>query len=221
LPLNKGDFVIDIKADLEEALAGFKWEVIGLLLEDQRVIDVPSDSRAISAIFEQLVIERIKPLADKYDCILEEGGGREYPDITLRDIPGIDGKIAIDVKTSRKKSPNTIGGFTIGTYLGYFRTPTQKVGTIRYPYADCVQHWIVGLCYNFETFEEQVADVVEKRFRITDIDVIVQEKWRIASRQTGSGTTKHMRSITNIEDLKLGRWEFASQEEFLEYWRNY
>jgi len=41
--------VIDIKDDLEEALAGFKWEVIGLLLEDQRVIDVPSDSRAISA----------------------------------------------------------------------------------------------------------------------------------------------------------------------------
>ena len=41
--------MIDIKDDLEEALAGFKWEVIGLLLEDQRVIDVPSDSRAISA----------------------------------------------------------------------------------------------------------------------------------------------------------------------------
>lgn len=213
--------MIDIKADLEEALAGFKWEVIGLLLENQRVIDVPSDSRAISAIFEQLVVERIKPLAEKYGCILEEGGGREYPDITLRDIPGMEDKIAIDIKTSRKKSPNTIGGFTIGTYLGYFRTPTQKVGTIRYPYADYVQHWIVGLCYNFETYEEQIDDVVEKKFRITDIDVIVQEKWRIASRQTGSGTTKHMRSITNIEDLKMGRGEFTSQEEFLEYWRNY
>jgi len=213
--------MIDIKTDLEEALTGFKWEVIGLLLENHRVIDVPSDSRAISAIFEQLVIERIKPLADKYDCILEEGGGREYPDITLRDIPGMKGKIAIDIKTSRKKSPTTIGGFTIGTYLGYFRTPSQKVGTIRHPYGDYTQHWIVGLCYNFETYEKQVADVVEKRFRITDIDVIVQEKWRIASRQTGSGTTKHMRSITNIEDLRLGRGEFASQEEFLEYWRNY
>jgi len=165
--------VISIKADLEEALTGFRWEVVGLLLEDQRVIDVPSDSRAISAIFEQLVVERIKPLAEKYDCILEEGGGREYPDITLRDILGMEGKIAIDIKTSRKKSPNNIGGFTIGTYLGYFRTPDQKVGTIRYPYGDYIQHWIVGLCYNFDTYEEQVADVVKKRFHITDIDVIV------------------------------------------------
>jgi len=183
---------------------------------------VPSDSRAISAIFEQLVVERIKPLARKYHCVLEEGGGREYPDITLRDIPGFEGKIAIDVKTSRKKSVNTIGGFTIGTYLGYFRTPNKKVGTIfRYPYGDYAQHWIVGLCYEFETYEEKIGDLVEEKFRITDVDVIVQEKWRIASRQTGSGTTKHMRSITKIEDLKAGRGEFGSQKEFLEYWRNY
>ena len=211
----------DVKADLEELLEGFKWEIVGLLLEDQSVIDVPSDSRAISAIFEELVVERIKPIAQRYRCVLEEGGGREYPDITLRDIPGFKGKIAIDVKTSRKKSANTIGGFTIGTYLGYFRTPDKKVGTIRYPYGDYAQHWIVGLCYEFERYEEKVGDVVEKKFRITDIEVIIQEKWRIASRRTGSGTTKHIRSITNIGDLKAGRGAFRSQEEFLEYWRNY
>lgn len=211
----------NVKADLEELLEGFKWEVVGLLLEDQSVIDVPSDSRAISAIFEQLVVERIQPIAQRYHCVLEEGGGREYPDITLHGIPGFEGKIAIDVKTSRKKSANTIGGFTIGTYLGYFRTPDRKVGTIRYPYGDYAQHWIIGLCYEFETYEEKIGDLVEEKFRITDIDVIVQEKWRIASRRTGSGTTKHMRSITNIEDLKAGRGEFGSQEEFLEYWRHY
>jgi len=76
----------NVKADLEALLEGFKWEVVGLLLEDQSVIDVPSDSRAISAIFEQLVVERIKPIARKYRCVLEEGGGREYPDITLSDL---------------------------------------------------------------------------------------------------------------------------------------
>jgi len=211
----------DVKTDLEELLRGFRWEVVGLLLEDQSVIDVPSDSRAISAIFEQLVVERIKPIAQKYGCILEEGGGREYPDITLRNIPGLEGKIAIDVKTSRKKSANTIGGFTIWTYLGYFRTPDKKVGTIRYPYGDYDQHWIIGVCYEFETYEEKIGHLVEKKFRITDIDIIIQEKWRIASRQTGSGTTKHICSITNIEDLKAGRGEFSSQEEFLEYWRSY
>lgn len=185
------------------------------------MIDIPTDSRAISAIFEELVIARIKPIAEKYNCTFEESGGRQYPDVTLRDIPGLEGKIAIDVKTSRKKSTNSIGGFTIGTYLGYFRNPDTKVGTIRYPYNDYGQHWIIGICYNFETYEETHGDVVEEKFRITDLDVIVQEKWRIASRQTGSGTTKHMRSVTNIDDLKSGRGEFRSEDEFLQYWRNY
>ena len=95
--------IYDVKSDIEKLLKGFRWEVIGLLLEDKTVIDVPPDSRAISAIFEELVIARIKPIAEKYNCTFEEGGGRQYPDVTLRDIPGLDGKIAIDVKTSRKK----------------------------------------------------------------------------------------------------------------------
>lgn len=215
------DFPFDLKANLEEYLAGFRWDVVGLLLESDEVIDVPSDARAISAIFEELVVARILPIAGQYSCMLEEGGGREYPDITLRDIPGYEKKIAIDIKTSRKTSTTRIRGFTIGTYLGYFRTPDAKVGTIRYPYSDYGQHWIIGICYNFEEYEEEEDGVREEKFRITDLDVIIQEKWRIASRQTGSGTTKHIRSITNIDDLKAGRGDFDSREEFLNYWHNY
>lgn len=215
------EFPFDIKADLERYMAGFRWDVVGLLLETDEIIDVPSDARAISAIFEELVIARILPVANQYDCVLEEGGGREYPDVTLRDIPGYDRKIAIDIKTSRKTSPDRIRGFTIGTYLGYFRTPDIKVGTIRYPYNDYGQHWIIGICYNFEEYAKEVDGVMTKKFRITDIDVAINEKWRVASRQTGSGTTRHMRSITKIEDLKAGRGEFSSREEFLNFWRNY
>ncbi len=49
------EFPFDLKADLEGYMAGFKWDVVGLLLESDEVIDVPSDARAISAIFEELV----------------------------------------------------------------------------------------------------------------------------------------------------------------------
>ena len=79
----------NVKADLEELLEGFKWEVVGLLLEDQSVIDVPSDSRAISAIFEQLVVERIKPIAQRYRCILEEGGGSVQNEMQRSKTPDI------------------------------------------------------------------------------------------------------------------------------------
>lgn len=216
-----GKRTYDLKSDLEELLRGFRWNVVGLLLENHRVIDVPAESRAISAIFEKLVVGQIKPIAEKYGCEFERGGGREYPDITLLDIPDFEGKIAIDVKTSRKESANRIRGFTLGTCLGYFRTPDRKVGTVRYPYGDYAQHWIVGLCYGYETYQREASGIAEEAFRITDIDLIVHEKWRIASRRTGSGTTKHMRSITNIKESKSGRGEFSSKEEFLKYWRNY
>lgn len=192
-----------------------------MLLESDEVIDVPSDARAISAIFEELVVARILPIGRRYGCVFEEGGGREYPDVTLRDIPSYEKKIAIDIKTSRKLSETRIRGFTIGTYMGYFRTPNEKGGMIRYPYNDYGQHWIIGICYNFEEYEEEEDGVRKEKFRIVGLDVVIQEKWRIASRGTGSGTTKHMRSVTNIEDLKKGRGDFDTREEFLNYWRNY
>ena len=51
-----------------------------------------------------------------------------------------------------------------------------------------------------------------------NVDVFVQEKWRIASGSAGSGNTTNIGSITGtIDDFRQGTGPFESEEEFLEY----
>lgn len=50
----------------------------------------------------------------------------------------------------------------------------------------------------------------------------MQEKWRIAGQFAGSGNTTNIGSISGtVDDFRAGRGSFASEEEFLDYWRNY
>ena len=50
----------------------------------------------------------------------------------------------------------------------------------------------------------------------------MQEKWRIAGDRTGSGNTTNIGSISGtIADFSAGDGAFASEAEFLEYWRGY
>lgn len=58
---------------------------------------------------------------------------------------------------------------------------------------------------------------------VKDFRFLLQEKWRIASDRPGSGNTKNIGSIKNIQDLIEGNGIFASygQEVFDDYWMNY
>jgi len=50
----------------------------------------------------------------------------------------------------------------------------------------------------------------------------MQEKWRIAGDRAGSGNTANVGSIYGtIKDFSAGNGVFASEAEFLEYWRGY
>ena len=55
---------------------------------------------------------------------------------------------------------------------------------------------------------------------ISNIDIIVQEKWKLASEAIGAGTTTAIGSINSIEQLKKGQSYFKSEEEFKTYWLN-
>lgn len=52
---------------------------------------------------------------------------------------------------------------------------------------------------------------------------ILQEKWRIAKDRPGSGNTKNIGSMTNIESLVKGEGSFAPYgvKVFDDYWMNY
>lgn len=55
-----------------------------------------------------------------------------------------------------------------------------------------------------------------------DVEVFMQEKWRIAKDKAGSGNTANIGSIKGtMADFREGGDIFESEAEFLEYWRGY
>ena len=56
-----------------------------------------------------------------------------------------------------------------------------------------------------------------------DFEFIFQEKYKIAKDRPGSGNTKNIGSVTNIEDLKNGTGTFSKLgvKIFDDYWINY
>jgi hypothetical protein len=53
--------------------------------------------------------------------------------------------------------------------------------------------------------------------------ILLQEKWKIASDRPGSGNTKNIGSIKNIQKLKEGEGSFSKVGEnvFDDYWTNF
>lgn len=56
--------------------------------------------------------------------------------------------------------------------------------------------------------------------RITEVQVVVHETWSIASKARASATREYIGSVSTIDDLVAGTGEFASAEEFYDYWRH-
>jgi hypothetical protein len=58
---------------------------------------------------------------------------------------------------------------------------------------------------------------------VSDFQIFLQEKWRIASDKPGSGNTKNIGSTKNIQRMVEGRGIFSKlgKEAFDDYWTNY
>lgn len=189
-----------------------RWNFIGILDTENKLHPIPKNIQ-IQALFEYLAMKRIEILAENLDCVLTESQNtRSYPDALLEGGKIGDKMVAIDVKTGRRYGNKT--GFTLGSYWGYFRNPDKKMGGCGIPYGKIHEHWIVGFIYDWN----EDADTLHM---VSNIDVIIHEKWRIASKRTGTGTTTAIGSISNIDDLKNGKGIFKSEREFLQYWRTY
>ena len=82
----------------------------------------------------------------------------------------------------------------------------------KFPYGDFDKHWIVSFIYTWNPDTDSLH-------MISDVEVIVQEKWKIASNSTGTGTTFAIGSIKEIDKLRRGEGIFKDKEEFENYWR--
>ena len=68
----------------------------------------------------------------------------------------------------------------------------------------------------------QVSSLNEIVSPYDDVELFVQEKWRVAGDSAGSGNTTNIGSVSaTLEEFREGKGIFQSEDEFLEYWRGY
>jgi hypothetical protein len=188
------------------------WVVKGLIDVYRNIYTISVDTKVVSKVIELMLFPVISRFAieSNYKMILSEHQNH-YPDITFINSHGE--KIALDLKSTYRINAGTVNGFTLGAFTGYFRQRRSTQNTT-FPYEQYSKHFVLGVIYsrNEEKFEDKKIYKLDEMHSIVsvvkDFTFLLQEKWRIASDQTGSGNTKNIDSIRNITDLVEGRGHF-------------
>jgi hypothetical protein len=186
----------------------------------EHLLPLPKEPAALANVLEVSIVDfLLDRIAGTHGTLAAtRGGERVYPDLEVTG-PGVGGAFyAVDIKVAQrkilKKRPPTQTQSRITLYTGntYFAYPTLHwPGTFR-PFADYAQHIDVIGIYTLNR---------DSTSRVEELELIVQEPWRIASRQRSSTTREYIGAVVGLEDLRLGRGEFKTAGEFYKYWRAY
>ena len=199
----------DLRSDLLQALKGLDWRVRGIMVED-KLLPLPPESRIVTVILQSLAVGHLAIWAKRTGITLDEfpDETRGYPDMALSGGPIGTRLIALDIKSARYSGDDDVSRMTLGTYDGYFLHANEKRlhGGMR-SYNDYDEHWVIGLIYEWRPKEDTL-----KMVRI--VDVIVGEKWQVASKSSGSGDTANMGGIDSLSKLRTLKSEFSSEEEY-------
>ncbi len=212
---------------LEEIQNGYT--LCGVVDRRARVYPLGSDTKVISTLFEIVVRQAVSSYAKHSGLdLIEPIKQNHYPDFTLMKNAEDQQKIAIDVKTTYKKKGIRRFGYTLGSYTSYIRPETASKNIV-FPYDQYAKHWVIGFVYKRLEGKRDATGLVysfdslnEIPIPFDDVEVFMQEKWRIAGDRAGSGNTANIGSISGtIDDFRSGNGVFQTEQEFLEYWRGY
>lgn len=203
------------------------WSVKGFIDIAKNIYTISVDTKVVSKIIELMMFPVLQKFAkeNSFEMIFcaEQN---HYPDVTF--ITKDKRKIALDLKSTYRKSHDMVSGFMLGAFTGYFRFRDSKKN-ITFPYKEYDKHYILGIIY---TQQEELIDE-NKVYTIDDLedilsvvknfDFIVQEKYRVAKDRPGSGNTKNIGSCVKINELKEGDGPFSELgvKIFDDFWMNY
>ena len=220
---------MDVRTILSKAFntVGVDWYIKGILDSKKQLYTLSNDTKLISKVFElisiPIIIGAVIPHVKSWET---EERQTVYPDLTLILDTSLPNKIAIDIKSTYRKG--IYAGFTLGSYTAYIRPPYTK--NIRYHYKEYAEHWIVGYIYDrVEGVKPEIINVdsMDKVIPpIENVEVIIQQKWQIASDKPGSGDTANIGSARTLEELHNGKGIFTQfgdkgKDIFEDYWRNF
>lgn len=179
------------------------------------LVPLPQEPAALANIIEvsivNFLLERLEGLKG---AIATRGTERGYPDLEVSGDFFGGGFTALDVKVARRgRSGNrTESPITLYTGNSYFRYPKLQWPHNFRPFAEYESHLVLLAIYTLN--RESVS-------RIEDLELIVQESWRVGSRSRSSSTREYIGAVSSIQRLRDGDGEFQSSDEFYSYWRNF
>jgi len=226
----------DFRANLLRILDDFRtalatdtgdWVVKGFIDIYRNIYTISVDTKVVSKIIELMLFPVISRFAAEhnYGMVLSEHQNY-YPDVSF--IAPDGSKIALDLKSTYRLGENMVSGFTLGTFTGYFRQ-RHSTKNITFPCEDYTAHYVMGVIYSRtgEVSDGQriytLNDLQSIASVAKDFTLLLHEKWRIASDRPGSGNTKNIGSVKNIQALLEGKGPFVpyGEDVFDDYWMNY
>ncbi|MBB1125127.1 type II restriction endonuclease [Thiospirillum jenense] len=209
-----------------------QWTVKGFIDIFKNIYTISSDTKIVSKILEIHLFPKILSFAqaNRYKIVLADHQNY-YPDISFIKATDESVRFAVDFKTTYRnpKKPYLCNGFTLGSHGAYFENRTSTKN-IQFPYGSYSGHFCLGIIYDraeSATVNETKAHAIDELHSIISVAqnfvFFVNEKWKIASDQGGSGNTANIGSINNIADIIAGKGMFSKLGEnwFDEYWMNY
>ncbi|MBI2861734.1 MAG: EcoRV family type II restriction endonuclease [Chloroflexi bacterium] len=203
------------------------WVVKGFIDVYRNIYTISVDTKVVSKIIELMLFPVISQFAAEhgYGMVLSEYQNH-YPDISFVTPDGT--KLALDLKSTYRTDAKTVSGFTLGAFTGYFRQ-RKSTKNITFAYEQYAAHFVLGIIYSRsdEVVDERrvytLNDLHDIVSVVKDFTFVLQEKWRIASDRPGSGNTKNMGSVKNIQGLVEDNGPFVPYGEgvFDDYWMNY
>ena len=200
------NYVLNFLAGLENG-----YGVCGIIDRRGRIYPLGSDTKVLSTLFENIARQAVASYANRHGLTLFDADKQNYyPDFTLATDRDDEKKIAIDVKTTYKLATEDRFSFTLGSYTSFLRNGDKN---IMFPYSEYTEHWIIGFAYRRvevdpaaarRVYTPAIRDAIPVPF--TDVEVFVQEKWRIAGDKAGSGNTTNIGSINGtLADFSAGK----------------
>lgn len=204
------------------------WIVKGFIDIYKKIYTISIDTKVVSKVIELLLIPMLEKFAKDNDLTLKLPPQQNfYPDLTFIDNKS-GKKFAVDIKSTYKDGKNKIKSMTLGAFTGYFRN-RDSTKNATYPYKEYSAHFVLGVLYSQnedkpnekKTYSiDELEDIVSV---IKDFQFFVQPKYKIASASPGSGNTKNIGSVNNVDKLLKGEGVFSTlgEEVYDDYWMYY
>lgn len=202
-----------------------EWELVGFINKKKEIYAFGSDSKIIGRLFEVIAFDALEKSAKELGFLLHESDQQTvYPDFYFEKPDGR--KIAIDIKTTYRRSKTAKYGFTGGSFTSFMRNGTKNIVG---KYSDYDGHYILGVVYTRENEMSKgkisLKDVETIIPAYKNIEVFVQEKFRTCGDKKGSGNTDNIGTIkaNSIEPFVFGAgpFSFLGEDVFHDYWVNH